>query len=55
VNDSTSKSIIEKSNDISNKEILSVLGDIKQLLERLVDGNTKKLDDAHIIAKESLQ
>jgi len=55
VNDSTNESIIEKSNDISNKEILSVLGDIKQLLERLVDGNTKKLDDAHIIAKESLQ
>ena len=40
---------------ISNKEILSILTDIKALLEILVDGNTKKLSDANILAKETLQ
>ncbi len=40
---------------ISNKEILSMLTDIKALLENLVDGNTKKLSDANILAKETLQ
>ena len=40
---------------ISNKEILSMLTDIKTLLENLVDGNTKKLSDANILAKETLQ
>ena len=41
--------------EISNKEILSMLTDIKALLEILVDGNTKKLSDANILAKETLQ
>ena len=41
--------------EISNKEILSMLTDIKTLLENLVDGNTKKLSDANILAKETLQ
>ncbi len=41
--------------EISNKEILSMLTDIKALLENLVDGNTKKLSDANILAKETLQ
>ena len=41
--------------NISNKEILSMLTDIKALLENLVDGNTKKLSDANILAKETLQ
>ena len=50
----------EKSSDlsddnISNKEILSTLNDIKALLEILVDGNTKKLSEANILAKETLQ
>ncbi len=47
--------IIDKKDKIANNQTLSVLLEIKWLLERLVDGNTKKLDDAHIIAKESLQ
>ena len=55
VNDSIDESIIEKRSENTNNEILLNLQDIKQLLERLVDGNTKRLDDAHIIAKESLQ
>ena len=42
-------------NSISNKEILSTLNDIKALLEILVDGNTKKLSEANILAKETLQ
>lgn len=42
-------------NSTSNKEILSILNDIKSLLEILVDGNTKKLSEANIIAKETLQ
>ena len=41
--------------EISNKEIFSMLTDIKTLLENLVDGNTKKLSDANILAKETLQ
>ena len=41
--------------EISNKEIFSMLTDIKALLENLVDGNTKKLSDANILAKETLQ
>jgi len=41
--------------NISNKEILSTLNDIKALLEILVDGNTKKLSEANILAKETLQ
>ena len=41
--------------NISNKEILSTLNDIKSLLEILVDGNTKKLSEANILAKETLQ
>ena len=40
---------------ISDKEILNTLNDIKALLEILVDGNTKKLSDANILAKETLQ
>jgi len=42
-------------NSISNKEILNTLNDIKSLLEILVDGNTKKLSEANILAKETLQ
>ena len=42
-------------NSISNKEILNTLNDIKALLEILVDGNTKKLSEANILAKETLQ
>ena len=42
-------------NSISNKEILNTLNDIKSLLEILVDGNTKKLSDANILAKETMQ
>ena len=41
--------------EISNKEILSMLIDIKALLEKLVDGNTKKLSDANVLAKETMQ
>ena len=40
---------------ISDKEILNTLNDIKALLEILVDGNTKKLSDANILAKETMQ
>ena len=40
---------------ISNKEILNTLNDIKVLLKILVDGNTKKLSEANILAKETLQ
>jgi hypothetical protein len=50
-----SEDTIEKSEEISNKEILSTLNDIKALLEILVDGNTKKLSEANILAKETLQ
>ena len=46
---------IKKSEEISNKEILSTLNDIKALLETLVDGNTKKLSEANLVAKETLQ
>ena len=48
---------IDKSseNSTSNKEILNTLNDIKALLEILVDGNTKKLSEANILAKETLQ
>ena len=53
--DSNQDEIIEKTELISNKEILSTLNDIKSLLEILVDGNTKKLSEANIIAKETLQ
>lgn len=52
---STPEENIDKSESISNKEILSTLNDIKSLLEILVDGNTKKLSEANIIAKETLQ
>jgi hypothetical protein len=52
VNDSTTDDTIRK---ISEKEILSTLNDIKALLEVLVDGNTKKLSEANILAKETLQ
>lgn len=52
VNDSTTDNTIRK---ISEKEILSTLNDIKALLEVLVDGNTKKLSEANILAKETLQ
>ena len=55
VNDFTIDSDIIKSEEITTKDVFNLLNDIKQLLERLVDGNTKKMDDAHIIAKESLQ
>ena len=52
VNDSTTDDTIRKN---SEKEILSTLNDIKALLEILVDGNTKKLSEANILAKETLQ
>jgi hypothetical protein len=52
VNDSTTDDTIRKN---SEKEILSTLNDIKALLEVLVDGNTKKLSEANILAKETLQ
>lgn len=55
VNDSTDESIIEENSKNSTKEILSTLNDIKSLLEILVDGNTKKLSEANILAKETLQ
>ena len=51
----SSEDNITKSEEISNKEILSMLTDIKALLEILVDGNTKKLSEANILAKETLQ
>ena len=51
----SSESNIKNSPEISNKEILSTLNDIKALLEILVDGNTKKLSEANILAKETLQ
>jgi hypothetical protein len=51
-NDSTTDDTIRKN---SEKEILSTLNDIKALLEVLVDGNTKKLSEANILAKETLQ
>ena len=53
--DSNQEEIIEKSESISNKEIVQYLADIKSLLEILVDGNTKKLSDANYIAKETMQ
>ena len=54
--DSTDDNIDKASeNSISNKEILNTLNDIKSLLEILVDGNTKKLSEANILAKETLQ
>ena len=46
---------VKEDDEISNKEIFSMLTDIKALLENLVDGNTKKLSDANILAKETLQ
>lgn len=45
----------EEDSETSNKEILSTLNDIKSLLEILVDGNTKRLSKANILAKETLQ
>ena len=51
----SSESNIKNFPEISNKEILSTLNDIKALLEILVDGNTKKLSEANILAKETLQ
>lgn len=45
----------EEDSETSNKEILSTLNDIKSLLEILVDGNTKRLSEANILAKETLQ
>ena len=51
----SSESNIKNSPEISNKEILNTLNDIKALLEILVDGNTKKLSEANILAKETLQ
>ena len=54
--DSTDDNIDKASeNSISNKEIVQYLADIKSLLEILVDGNTKKLSEANILAKETLQ
>ena len=54
--DSTDDNIDNSWEDsISNKEILNTLNDIKSLLEILVDGNTKKLSEANILAKETLQ
>ena len=55
VKDSTDEEIIDESSQNSTKEILSTLNDIKALLEILVDGNTKKLSEANILAKETLQ
>ena len=55
VNDSTDNSSIEENSQNSTKEILSTLNDIKALLETLVDGNTKKLSEANLVAKETLQ
>ena len=40
---------------LNSSEILSTLNDIKSLLQVLVDGNTKKLSEANILAKETLQ
>ena len=54
--DSTDDNIDNSWEDsISNKEILNTLNDIKSLLEILVYGNTKKLSEANILAKETLQ
>lgn len=54
--DSTDDNIDNSWEDsISNKEIVQYLADIKSLLEILVDGNTKKLSEANILAKETLQ
>ena len=54
--DSTDDNIDNSWEDsISNKEILNTLNDIKSLLEILVDGNTKKLSEANLVAKETLQ
>ena len=45
----------EESSPTEENKILSTLNDIKTLLEILVDGNTKKLSEANILAKETLQ
>ena len=47
--------IEEESSPTEENKILSTLNDIKTLLEILVDGNTKKLSEANILAKETLQ
>ena len=54
VNDFTTNENINKQSENTTK-ILSTLNDIKSLLEVLVDGNTKKLSEANILAKETLQ
>jgi hypothetical protein len=45
----------EENTSTEENKILSTLNDIKSLLEILVDGNTKKLSEANILAKETLQ
>ena len=45
----------EENTSTEENKILSTLNDIKALLEILVDGNTKKLSEANILAKETLQ
>jgi hypothetical protein len=52
-NFTTNENINEQSENTT--KILSTLNDIKSLLEVLVDGNTKKLSEANILAKETLQ
>ena len=47
--------IEEENSPTEENKILSTLNDIKTLLEILVDGNTKKLSEANILAKETLQ
>ena len=49
---------VKEENDEENSfetNVINLLNDIKSLLEILVDGNTKKLSEANIIAKETLQ
>lgn len=49
---------VKEENDEENNyetDVINLLNDIKSLLETLVDGNTKKLSEANIIAKETLQ
>ena len=49
------KQLLEENSPTEENKILSTLNDIKTLLEILVDGNTKKLSEANILAKETLQ
>ena len=55
VNDSTDESIIVNSSEITNKDVVNILSDIKWLLELLVEDKIKRINDSQLIAEETLE